>query len=79
MVKRGDIYKVDLGLVNLFKCNQKGLHYVVVISNDKNNRYNSFVDVVPFTSRGKKKYLPTHVTCEILDDGESGQFLELAA
>ena len=62
MVNQGDIYYVeDLSAINRFPCNLKGLHPVIVMSNNKNNKNCSFVDVVPLTSRVKKAYLPTHV------------------
>jgi len=42
---------------------QKGLRPVLIVSNDKNNKFSTNVHVIPFTTKGKAK-LPTHVDVE---------------
>lgn len=60
VLARGMVYYVDLG--NETDSNiQSGLRPCVIISNNKNNRFNNLVGVVPFTSKLKRLDLPTHV------------------
>jgi len=40
---------------------QKGIRPVLVVSNNKNNEFNSMVVVIPFTSKIDKRSLPVHV------------------
>lgn len=57
-IKRGDILYADLGQV--VGSEQGGTRPVVVLSNDKGNKFGSTVIVAPITS-SSKKILPTHV------------------
>ena len=59
MYKRGDIFYLDLGLHS--DSRQSGFRPVILVSNDRANRYSPIVTVVPVTSK-QKKPLPTHVT-----------------
>jgi len=58
-IRRGDIF-----LCCLKKQDDSSIMYgerpVVVVSNDKANRFSKVISVVPLTTRNKKK-LPTHV------------------
>lgn len=58
--RRGDIFMVELDKRTTTSI-QSGKRPVLVISNDKNNKYSPVVWVVPITSKLKKKSLPTHV------------------
>lgn len=59
MIRRGDVYWVDLN-----KAFPKGEHYqrnirpCVIISNDKNNTFCNMLTIVPLTT--KRDYLPIH-------------------
>ena len=59
MIKRGDVYWVDLN-----KAFPEGLHYqrnirpCVIMSNEKNNKFCGMLTVVPLTT--KRDYLPIH-------------------
>lgn len=58
IVKRGDVFYADLvGYGSV----QGGMRPVIIISNDKNNRFSSVVQIVPLTSQMKKCDLPVHV------------------
>lgn len=59
MICRGDIYYAELNPVE--GSEQGGVRPVLVIQNNKGNKYGSTVIVAPITSKGKKYYLPTHV------------------
>ena len=61
IVKRGDLYYVDLG--DGIGSEQCGLRPAVIVQNDKGNRFSTTVIVAPLTSR-HKKLMPTHVTLE---------------
>lgn len=43
---------------------QKGLRPVLIVSNNKNNKFSTNVHVIPFTTKCKTK-LPTHVTVDV--------------
>lgn len=60
-VKRGDILYVDLG--NQYRGSvQGGTRPVVVISNNKANKFSTVITVIPLSSHiSKKRNLPTHV------------------
>ena len=59
MVRRGDVYYADLaGSVG---SEQGGLRPVVVIQNDKGNRFSPTLIVAPISSRLTKPPIPTHV------------------
>lgn len=58
-IRRGDIYQADLNPV--FGSEQGGYRPVLVIQNNRGNKYSSTVIVAAITSRLKTK-LPTHVS-----------------
>lgn len=59
MVKRGDIYYADLhGSVG---SEQGGVRPVVVIQNDKGNRFSKTLIVAPISTKLSKPPIPTHV------------------
>lgn len=58
IVKRGEIYYADLSPV--IGSEQGGIRPVVIIQNDKGNKYSPTTIVAPITSR-KKARIPTHV------------------
>lgn len=60
LVKRGDIFWVDLELKEGSRL-QGGKRPAVVISNENNNKFSDTVNIVLLTSRLKKTELPTHV------------------
>ena len=62
MVRYGDVWFADLGIP--VGSEQGGKRPVLIVSNDKYNRYSSCVNIVPLTSKDKTK-IPTHV--EIID------------
>lgn len=43
---------------------QEGERPVLIVSNDKNNRFANTVNVVPFTTKMKRLEMPTHVVVE---------------
>lgn len=58
-IKRGDIYIADLG--NVFGSEQGGIRPVLIIQNDKGNKYSPTTIVACITSRiTTKAHLPTH-------------------
>lgn len=59
MVYRGEIYYADLSPV--VGSEQGGYRPVVVLQNNKGNRYSTTVIVAPISSRMTKNPLPTHV------------------
>lgn len=61
MIHRGDICLVNLGEVKTGTHVQKSMRPVLIISNDFNNCYSATVNIVPLTSKTKKK-IPTHVS-----------------
>ena len=67
MIKRGEIYYVDLG-VDKNGSVQSGRRPVVIIQNDVGNKHSPTTLVCPITSKNKKK-MPTHVS---LKSSESG-------
>lgn len=58
IVKRGDVFYANLPICGSV---QGGVRPVVIISNDMNNRFSPTVQIIPLTSKGKKKNLPVHV------------------
>lgn len=56
--KRGDVYLVNLG--DCIDSEQQGLRPAVILSNNKNNKFSSVVQIAPITSQ-KKSILPVHV------------------
>lgn len=60
MCKQRDIYMANLG--GEFNGSlQAGIRPVIIMSNDKANRYSPVVQIIPITSRKNKKNLPVHV------------------
>ncbi|MBE5815654.1 MAG: type II toxin-antitoxin system PemK/MazF family toxin [Clostridiales bacterium] len=66
-MKRGDIYMARLDPV--IGSEQGGRRPVLIVQNDRGNRYSPTVIVVPLTGSEKKGRLPTHV---LLPGGEGG-------
>lgn len=60
-IQRGDILYADLG-VQYQGSMQGGMRPVVVVSNNRANKYSTVLTVVPLSSKiYKKRSLPTHV------------------
>ena len=58
-IKRGDIYLADLG-ENIGSV-QRGERPVVVVQNDKGNKYSPTVTVIPITTKiHRSRWFPTH-------------------
>ena len=62
-VLRGQIYYADLSAVK--GSEQGGFRPVVIVQNDKGNRYAPTTIAVPMTSRPTKKEIPTHVKINV--------------
>ena len=62
-VKRGEVYYADLSSV--VGSEQGGYRPVLVVQNDKGNKYSTTVIVAPVSSRMTKNALPTHVFLEL--------------
>ncbi len=60
-IKRGDIFKADLGFDKNAGSEQQGERPVVIIQNDIGNRYSPTVIVASVTSQVNKAKLPVHV------------------
>lgn len=59
MIRRGDVYYADLsGVVG---SEQGGVRLVVVVQNDKGNKYSTTLIVAPISKKMSKPPLPTHV------------------
>ena len=59
MIRRGDVYYADLSLV--VGSEQGGVRPVVVVQNDKGNRYSKTIIVAPISKKMSKPPIPTHV------------------
>lgn len=59
--KRGDIYMAVLDADRHGESVQEGTRPVLVVSNDQCNAHSPVITAVPFTSRRRKRRLPTHV------------------
>lgn len=59
MVKRGDVYYCDLSPV--IGSEQGGVRPVVVVQNDKGNKYSNTVIIAPISKKMSKPPIPTHV------------------
>ena len=62
MIHRGEIYYADLSPV--VGSEQGGYRPVVVLQNNKGNRYSTTIIVAPISSKLTKNPLPTHVMGE---------------
>ena len=62
MIHRGEIYYADLSPV--IGSEQGGYRPVVVLQNNKGNRYSTRIIVAPISSKLTKNPLPTHVMVE---------------
>ncbi len=65
-VKRGEVYRCNLG--DAVGSEQGGIRPVIVIQNDKGNKYSPTTIVIPFTTKYKPKYLPTHFTFKFTEE-----------
>ena len=68
VVKCGEIWMANLPLQD--GSIQGGHRPVFVISNDKNNKYSTVINVIPLTTKMNKRNLPCHV--EIWDHNKYG-------
>ena len=59
MIMRGDVYYADLSPV--VGSEQGGVRPVVVVQNDKGNRYSKTIIVAPISKKMSKPPIPTHV------------------
>ena len=59
MIKRGDVYYCDLSPV--VGSEQGGVRPVVIIQNDKGNKYSNTVIIAPISKKMSKPPIPTHV------------------
>ena len=59
MLRRGDVYYADLSPV--VGSEQGGVRPVVVVQNDKGNRYSKTIIVAPISKKMSKPPIPTHV------------------
>lgn len=77
-IVRGSVWFADLGgryhtspvhsvLASTPTSVQSGVRPVLIISNDRNNRYGAIVTVIPFTGASKRLDMPTHVSVSAED------------
>lgn len=59
MVKRGDVYYANLSPV--IGSEQGGVRPVVVVQNDKGNKYSKTIIIAPISKKMSKPPIPTHV------------------
>ena len=59
MIKRGDVYYADLSPV--IGSEQGGVRPVVVVQNDKGNRYSKTIIIAPISKKMSKPPIPTRV------------------
>ena len=62
-IVRGEVYYADLSPV--IGSEQGGYRPVLVVQNNKGNRFSTTVIVAPISSKLKKNHLPTHVVIEL--------------
>lgn len=67
-LKKYQIFYCDLGQAVEGDSTQAGLRPCILVSNDKNNRHSPTINIIPITSRAKKK-MPTH--CRVMCGTES--------
>ena len=61
--KNGDIYIAKLPIKTAEHI-QDGIRPVIIVSNDKANKYSPVITVIPMTGNLEKKSLPTHVVVD---------------
>lgn len=59
MVKRGDVYYCNLSPI--VGSEQGGVRPVVIVQNDKGNKYSNTVIIAPISKKMSKPPIPTHV------------------
>ncbi len=59
MIRRGDVYYANLSPV--VGSEQGGIRPVVIVQNDKGNRYSKTVIIAPVSKKMSKPPIPTHV------------------
>lgn len=59
-IKRGDVFYINIPKDHSDPNKQFGCRPCIIISNDRNNFFNSRIQYIPLTSKDKK-YIPTHV------------------
>lgn len=59
MIRRGDVFYADLSPV--VGSEQGGVRPVVVVQNDKGNRYSKTIIIAPISKKMSKPPIPTHV------------------
>ena len=64
MINRGDIYYADLSPV--VGSEQGGIRPVLVLQNNKGNRFSTTVIIAPISSKLTKNPIPTHVIIRCL-------------
>lgn len=67
MINRGDIYYANLSPV--LGSEQGGLRPVLILQNNKGNKYSTTIIIAPISSKLTKNPIPTHVTinCDALE------------
>ena len=73
MISRGDIYYADLSPV--IGSEQGGIRPVLVLQNNKGNKFSTTVIVAPISSKLTKNPIPTHVIirCDSLEKKDDWQ------
>ena len=74
-IKRGQIYYADLSPV--VGSEQGGIRPVLIVQNDKGNKYAPTVIVAIITSRNTKAKLPTHIWLSVTDGFKVNSMVEL--
>ncbi len=59
IIKRGDVFYADLS--GVIGSEQGGVRPVVIVQNDKGNRYSKTVIIAPISKKMSKPPIPTHV------------------
>lgn len=62
-LRRGQLWLADLGVIHGYDDHiKRGVRPVVIVSNNKANKYSPVIHVVPITTKVRRRlYLPTHV------------------
>lgn len=74
-IKRGQIYYADLSPTK--GSEQGGVRPVLIVQNDKGNKYAPTVIVAIITSRKTKAKLPTHIWLSVTDGFKVNSMVEL--